>query len=298
MLQSIPISSIFPGSLARLRRLNPEQVEVLVESIKEIGLQSPISLHAIPRPEETPYRHNGNIYEVVAGAHRLEACKVLGMKEIPALIVDLADVDRRLWEIDENLIRAELTQLERAEHLRARKFCYEQKYPETKHGGDRKSERRKKAKNQDPIVGSCSQPRSFVDDTAEKIDMSRAAVAQSVKRAEDIDEVVKATIRDMPEIADNGYELDALAAVEPEDQKAAVEAVKSGKARNVREATKGAKKRKRNRKAKPAPSDQDIVRREMVAAVKRCQKETTRRLAAIQINCDGNAIDVVVSFHQ
>ena len=32
----------------------------------------------------------------------------------------------------------------------------------------------------------------------------------------------------MPEIADKGVELDALAAVPPEEQKAAVEAVKSG----------------------------------------------------------------------
>jgi hypothetical protein len=95
-------------------------------------------------------------------------------------------------------------------------------------------------------------------------------------------------------------ELDALADAEPEDQKAAVEAVKSGKARTVREAIKGAKKRKskRTRKANPEPSDEEIVRRAVIAAVKQCQKKIAHRLAAIQVNCDGNATDVVVAFRE
>jgi hypothetical protein len=32
--------------------------------------------------------------------------------------------------------------------------------------------------------------------------------------------------------------------------------------------------------------------------VKQCQKKIAHRLAAIQINCDGNATDVVVAFRE
>jgi ParB family chromosome partitioning protein len=300
MLDLIPITAITPNPQPRLRRLNGEKVQALVQSIQEIGVQSPISLRAHPVMEATPCNHNGKLYSVVAGEHRLEACRRLGWKDIPAFIIDLDDAHCQLWEIDENLVRAELTQLERAEHIRVRKIVYERIHPETKHGGDHGNQYTGGKPRQDPNSGSCQCPPCFIDDTAEKTGMSRAAVAQAVHRAEAIDPEVKDAIRDTPEIADKGVELDALAAVEPEEQKAAVEAVKSGKARTVREATKGAKKRnpKRSRKAKPEPSDEEIVRRAVIAAVKQCQKRIAHRLAAIQINCDGNATDVVVAFRE
>lgn len=294
MPELIPITAISPNPQPRLRRLKPDKVQGLAKSIQEIGLQSPISLRAHSVMAATPCNHNGKLYSVVAGAHRLEACRSLGWKEIPAIIVNLGDLQSLLWEIDENLVRAELTELERGEHIRTRKMVYEQLYPETKHGGAPANHGGAGGK----VAKSATLPQalSFVKDTAEKTGMSERAIRQSIERAKTIDDSVKETIRDIPEIADKGVELDALAAVEPEDQKAAVEAVKSGKARNVREATNGAKKRKR--KTKPAPSDQEIVRRAMVAAVKHCQKKTGQRLAVIQITCDGSAIDVAVTFHR
>jgi ParB family chromosome partitioning protein len=302
MLEDIPIHSIFPGPQHRLRRIRDEQVQALVLSIREIGLQSPISLRAVPCEEgvPTPHCYNGNTYHLVAGEHRLAACKVLGWKEIPAFILAADDTVCRLWEIDENLVRADLTELERAEHLRERKFWYEKLHPETKHGGDHGNQHTGGKPRQDPNSGSCQSQPSFIDDTAQKTGMSRAAVAQAVHRAKAIDPEVMDAIRDTPEIADRGVELDALASVEPAEQKAAVEAVKSGKARTVREATRGAKKRKpkRTRKDKPEPSDEEIVRRAVIAAVKQCQKKIAHRLAAIQINCDGNATDVVVAFRE
>jgi len=294
--QTIPISAIFARTEGLLRKIKPEYVKLLVESIKEIGLQTPISVRVIPCEPGTPFRHNGNTYEVAAGNHRLEACKQLGLEEIPAFLLELSDTDRMLWEIDENLMRGDLTKLERAEHLNRRKAVYLMKYPETKHGGDRRSAKRAPG-NQDPDSGSCSRASCFIDDTAEKTGIARTVIAEAIHRAEKIDEPVKEAIANMPAIADNGQELDALAAVEPADQKAAVEAVKSGKARNVREATKGAKKRK-HRKTKPAPSDEEIVRRAVIAAVKLCQKKIAHRLAGIQVNCDGSVTDVVVAFRE
>jgi len=298
MLQNVPISAIFPREGGPLRKLNSQHVKLLAESIHEIGLQCPISVHAIPCPPDAPYNHHGCYYQVATGNHRLEACKQLGWKEVPAFVLDMNDVDRDLWEIDENLIRAELTELERAEHIKQRKVLYLLKHPETKHGGDHGNQHTggKKRERQVANIGDLATPVCFVKDTAVKTGMSERDVQRAVHRAEAIDEPVKEAIRDMPEIADKGVELDALAAVEPEEQKAAVEAVRSGKARNVREATKGAKTRKPKRRTRPTPSDEDLVRREIMAALKHCQKKLTRPIAAVQINCDGSAVEVVVTF--
>src|SRR5690606_24548282 len=96
-------------------------VTELADSIREIGLLNPITV--------TP----DNV--LIAGLHRLEACRRLGWTEIPCIVVEMADVDRELAEIDENLIRHEYHYTERAVALARRKELYEAKHPEAKHGG-------------------------------------------------------------------------------------------------------------------------------------------------------------------
>ncbi len=94
----------------RLRRADPAVVETLARSIAEIGLQVPISV----RLEEQPDRQ---CLFLVAGAHRLAAVKKLGWEQVPAVFIEADSIDVRRWEIAENLHRAELTVLERAEHV-------------------------------------------------------------------------------------------------------------------------------------------------------------------------------------
>jgi ParB/RepB/Spo0J family partition protein len=299
-IKSIPIASIFPGPNRRLRQVTHEKVQALADSIREIGLRTPISLREVScEGVPMPYSLNGNTYHVVAGEHRLEARKDLGWVEIPAFIIE-GDEDEatcRVWEIDENLVRADLTVTERDEHLKERKFWYERAHPGTKHGGapgNKGLGRGKAPRIKDPTVRSLI--RAFVDDTAEKTGMSRAAVAQAVHRAEAIADDVKETIRDIPKIADGVRELNALASVGPEEQKAAVEAVKSGKARNVREATKGAKSRKRKRQLRPAPSDEQKLRREITAAVERYENAAGRRVSGITIAHNPDGILVAITW--
>jgi len=90
----------------RLRALDRESVERLTESISKIGLKTPISVRS---------REQG--WTLVSGRHRLEACIALGMDEIPVVTETGSELEARLWEIAENLHRAELTALERAEHI-------------------------------------------------------------------------------------------------------------------------------------------------------------------------------------
>jgi ParB family chromosome partitioning protein len=100
----IPIADIKIGT--RLRALDQEAVRVLAESMKVVGLKTPISV-----------RRNPEGYELVTGLHRFEAARQLGWLEISAIIVVGSDADALKWQIAENLHRAELTPLERAEHV-------------------------------------------------------------------------------------------------------------------------------------------------------------------------------------
>jgi hypothetical protein len=109
----IPIVRVRVG--ARKRPLDSAKVAELAASIAELGLLQPIGV----RPDGT----------LVYGYHRLEACKQLGWTEIPAVVVDGDDLRAELAEISENLIRNELTLLERAEHLARMRAVYEQLYP-------------------------------------------------------------------------------------------------------------------------------------------------------------------------
>ncbi|MEM6399083.1 MAG: ParB N-terminal domain-containing protein [Cyanobacteria bacterium P01_D01_bin.116] len=82
------------------RPINDEKVEQLKKSIELNGLLNPITVD-----------HNFNL---IAGLHRLTACKLLGFKQIECNIVTYdSDENARLAEIDENLIRNELEPLER-----------------------------------------------------------------------------------------------------------------------------------------------------------------------------------------
>jgi ParB-like chromosome segregation protein Spo0J len=88
------------------RQVNPAAVKRLADSIDKIGLRHPITV-----------REKGERYQLIAGRHRIEAFRKLEREHIPAIIVRMTNDDARLWEIAENLHRAELTKLERDEQV-------------------------------------------------------------------------------------------------------------------------------------------------------------------------------------
>src|SRR5438105_3898042 len=70
----------------------------LKESIKEIGLKIPISVRdisSLPRAERRRQDGSGGTYkyELICGQGRLQAFRELGLKEIPAIIHDVAEVE-------------------------------------------------------------------------------------------------------------------------------------------------------------------------------------------------------------
>ena len=103
--------------LGNRRELVQDKVREIAESIKSIGLIPPITVRAVGNAAAG----SGEPATVlVAGLHRLEAVRSLGGEYgeyIDAIYVDGDDVDARLREIEENLCRAELTVLQRAEQI-------------------------------------------------------------------------------------------------------------------------------------------------------------------------------------
>jgi ParB/RepB/Spo0J family partition protein len=86
------------------REIDSAAVKRLAESIKKIGLRHPVTVRA-----------KGDRYILVAGRHRIEAFKKLDRGDIPATIFKMTNDEARLWEIAENLHRAELSNIEKAE---------------------------------------------------------------------------------------------------------------------------------------------------------------------------------------
>ena len=84
----------------------PEVVESLIFSMRQLGLVSPIGVRAVSEG-----------FKLIYGRHRLEAAKRLGWKTIQCTVLSKGSENDRLSAITENLHRAELTALERAEQL-------------------------------------------------------------------------------------------------------------------------------------------------------------------------------------
>jgi ParB family chromosome partitioning protein len=217
----IPIKQI--QAVNRMRSLNRGKVEAFAASIKVIGPIYPIKVRPIATDEGGA---SGPRYMVVDGAHRLEAHRKLGVEKIPALVDDLDDHLRRLHEIDANLIRNELTVLEKDEHLAERKRIYEELHPETRRGaqGGRGGNRNETDKL------------SFSKSSAQILGCSDRGIERSVQRATGIDQGVRDRLRGSP-CADQAVELNALVQLSPAQQRTAVDKVEKGLAKSLREAT-------------------------------------------------------------
>ena len=104
--RAIPIAAIRIGP--RLRYLRPDAVSNLANNIAEHGLHVAISVAEEAADDGTKK------FLLIDGAHRLEACKQIGWKQVPARVYRLDEIERQILEIDVNLCREELTERTRA----------------------------------------------------------------------------------------------------------------------------------------------------------------------------------------
>ena len=189
--QTLPIESITIGD--KRRPVDSTKVSELAQSIAEIGLINPITVTA----DKT----------LIAGAHRLQAAKMLGWGDITACVLDLTGLAAELAEIDENLIRNELHYIDRGVQLARRQDIWETLYPETRHGN---TAARSEVKRNNFVL-----QKPFTQDTAETLGISRRTVEQEIQIADsltpEVAEIVKSA--DIPKTAAL-----KLARLEPEKQ--------------------------------------------------------------------------------
>jgi N6-adenosine-specific RNA methylase IME4 len=201
----------------RMRALRPEVVDELVGSIKENGLLQPI----IVRPGT-----GTSGYFLIAGRHRLEAAKKLKLEAIEGRILDGISADQALLaEIDENLIRADLTLSERASHHAERKTLYLKLNPETKKGANPPNKTKGGKGGKLKAQNEPSTP-AYTKDAAKKTGKSRATVKRDVHRGENIDPKALADLNGT--CLDKGDELDAMAKLPKSEQHKLAKRAKAG----------------------------------------------------------------------
>jgi len=101
----ISIDNIRPNPYQPRKQFNKAALEELCESIKQYGVIQPISVRKMPN----------NHYELVAGERRLKSAEMAGLKEIPAIIINVDDNDSAVMALIENLQREDLSYMEEAE---------------------------------------------------------------------------------------------------------------------------------------------------------------------------------------
>lgn len=197
----LQLDSITPNAGARA--LVAGRVEMLAQSLRVIGLRTPITVRnglSIVRGRPTPG------YEIVAGRHRLAAAKSLGWTEIDAFIMGGSAEDAELWEIDENFARADLTDAQRADHHKRRAKILAERGEVAVNGGDRRSDKQ------------FANLKSYADQAAETLGVHPNTVRRDMRRADRIEPDVLAGVTGTD--LDKGVVLDELVAT-PRDQQAA-----------------------------------------------------------------------------
>lgn len=201
---------VVPGGRRPLRDITD-----LAASIHAIGLLQPIIL--------TPK------FQLVAGLHRLEACRSLGWVTIPALVLDADRLRKQLVEIDENVMRAELTELERAMALKRRKKVYLALHPETRPVTERGGPGRGKRRSTQTTVFP------FAREAAQKLGVSPRTIRRSVQIADGMDPQAASLLQPTP-IANSRTDLVRIARMDRALQRDVARLIASGTANNIKAA--------------------------------------------------------------
>lgn len=102
-ISEIAVERIIPNPHQPRTLFDDEKLCLLAESIKQNGIIQPITL-----------RRAGNRYELISGERRLRAAIKIGMKKIPAVIIDITERNSAVLALVENIQRENLSFFEEA----------------------------------------------------------------------------------------------------------------------------------------------------------------------------------------
>ena len=116
----MPFSDLHPFEGHPFKVLDDELMEQTVESIKQIGVVSPLIVR--PDPEGG--------FEILSGHRRLHAAQLAGLETVPVIVKEMDDDAAIIFMVDSNLQRENILPSERA-------FSYKMKLEAMKHQGQR-----------------------------------------------------------------------------------------------------------------------------------------------------------------
>jgi len=230
----------------RLRPVSEEAIGAFIQSIGEHGLLMPLVVRRLPGPR----------YELVDGAHRLSALKELGDPRADVRCYEGPASAIRLIEIDANLARSDLSDLDRAIHMAARRREYLAEFPETAQG-NAGAAGRWNASAETALA-------SFVALTVARTGLPKRKVHKLVAAGEALDPVAAEAIRSAPRVASLN-DLLAFARAEPFQRLDAAMAFGQGKVRTIAKALK-------QTSAAPAPGT--VQQQELNALLKAWDRAT------------------------
>ena len=118
MIKNISIDLLVPFENHPFKKRSGIEQQELTESIKENGLLEPIIVRSFPAGK----------YEIISGHRRVEACKALGITNIPVIIKELTKDEAIVQMVDSNIHREHILPSEKA-------FAYKMKSEALKHQG-------------------------------------------------------------------------------------------------------------------------------------------------------------------
>lgn len=100
----LPQEDIYPNPNQPRRRFDFDELEGLAQSIRQNGIIQPIAVRV---------NSNGN-YELISGERRLRASRLVGISQIPCIIMEASDDKSALFALIENMQRCDLGFFEEA----------------------------------------------------------------------------------------------------------------------------------------------------------------------------------------
>lgn len=105
-LLSLPIDRILPNPRQPRSEMDPAELQSLSDSIREHGILQPLVVTIEP---------GSDFYILIAGERRLRAATLAGLEMVPAIVRQVTDQQRLELALIENVQRADLSALEKAE---------------------------------------------------------------------------------------------------------------------------------------------------------------------------------------
>ena len=99
----------------------PMDVLDLVKGIEAVGLIQPVAVRLYTHPDDIR-KNAGKRYSLVCGFRRYKAHQILKKEEIPAVIVQVNDVEARVLNLKENLERQNLNVVQEARSIEQFKY--------------------------------------------------------------------------------------------------------------------------------------------------------------------------------